>query len=685
MANVVTKNMDLFFYIKNSADYPPGQVLTDKFGYETTISGDGSRETVAIFNYTIKDLYNKLSTPKEVNNLYQLNKIDGDVIVNNDSIFTTSKEYTSSMIINNGKFSDYDNVNPDYNISDLDKLANGTIDRNNVFWRKMFSLFEYLKYNESNIVNKVNPSGIDTDELRGESLTIYNAEAVIGKYILAFVANNKQFTSNDTPKDGVYNEYRKKYFNPIYSDTWTADGTDEKNDLLWQNLNISYNPKSASIVVSSKYENRIDKITFTVQYYNANGSNGNNDTTYIWTFNIYFTPDAIIEAKAGSSYEVWTYNDADLDSQYKDTSGNFNILDNDYANTLSKDETIKKSFVVSKDEMASAITKKIVEITKEGLYSGYVEFKTTRVSPYIEPASDDGSTLAHVVWDNNNRIIQTFYIFYPSTEPTSTEQQAAVQSYLKKLHADCHPETRDDKGNVIYIGHGSTNEELNVFLSKMYPELFSLSSVSLIPIINDRFIGTSNAYDPAAYVHPVSVYDICRTIKLIPGFSNFGFNTDGSYEPKDDSSRAGVEVLYLGGLRDTEGKIIYDFPVLCTRSGNSSSSRPFTDIEGMNYYRQMNFDGNNVPSKSPDLIQFILLKLFEKMFIQGIDKAHIGQIGETTVTYSYESTYDPDNILMGANVGNVARFTINSIEYCVYAQRGKNFGSFSKTETINAD
>ena len=73
------------------------------------------------------------------------------------------------------------------------------------------------------------------------------------------------------------------------------------------------------------------------------------------------------------------------------------------------------------------------------------------------------------------------------------------------------------------------------------------------------------------------------------------------------------------------------------------------------------------------------------MFIQGIDKAHVGQIGETTVTYSYESTYDPDNILMGANVGNVARFTINSIEYCVYAQRGKNFGSFSKTETISAD
>ena len=686
MASTITNSMDLFFYIKNSADYPPGQVLTDKFGYETIKSSDGSgEETVAIFNYTIKDLYNKLSNPKVVDNLYQLNKIDGNVTVNNDTIFTTNKEYTSSIVINKGKNSEFANVNPDYNISDIDEYKAGTSDRNNVFWRKMFSLFEFLKYNESNIVNKVNPN-IDTDNLRGDSpdsIGLYNAESTIGKYILAFVANNKQFVAKDTPKDGIYNDYRKTYFGTAFSDTWTDGSIDDKNDKLWQDLNITYIPKSASIVTSSKYAGRIDKITFTLQYYNLTGSNGNNDVNYVWTFNLYFVPDAMIEAQSGSAFKVWSYNDTDLDSQYPDISGNFNILDNDRANILSKDETIKNSFVVTKDEMEKNIATKLVEICKDGLYSGFVQFKTTRISPYIEPGAEDGSTLAHVVWSNENRSIQTFYIFYPSTEPTATEQQAVVQAYLRDLHKDCHPQTLDSKGNVIYIGHGNTNEELNVFLSKMYPELFSLSEVILIPIQSSNYSGT-NPYDPSSYIHPVSINDIYNTIKTIPGFQNFGFNETGSYEPKDDSSRAGVEVFYMGGPKDIDGKIQYNFPVLCTRAGISSSSKPFTDIEGMKAYRQMDFNGNNVPSKTPDLLQFILIQLFTKMFVEGIDqgKAHISQIGDIQLIYAYENSYDQSGSLMGANVANVARFTINSIEYCVYAQQGKNFGSLSTSEII---
>lgn len=688
MANTITNSMDLFFYIKNSTDFPPGQVLTDKFGYETIKAADGSgEETVAIFNYTIKDLYNKLSNPKVIDNLYQLNKIDGGVAVNNDTIFTTNKEYTSSMIINNGKKSEFSNVNPDYNIADIDNYKDGTLDRNNVFWRKMFSLFEFLKYNESNIVNKIDPQ-IDTDNLRGDSpntLSIYNAESTIGKYILAFIANNKQFVANDTPKDGIYNDYRKTYFGTAFSDSWIDGSIDDKNDKLWQDLDIKYIAKTGSITSSSKYENRIDRISFTVQYYNLTGSNGLNDVTYVWTFNLYLVPDAFIEAQSGSIFKVWTYNDTDLDSQYDDISGNFNILDNDRANILSKDETIKNNFVVSKNEMAENIARKIVEITKDGLYSGFVEFKTTRISPYIKPGAEDGSTLSQVVWDNENRSIQTFYIFYPSTEPTVTEQQSAVQSYLRDLHKKCHPQTEDSKGNVIYIGHGNSNEELNVFLSKMYPELFSLSEVILIPIQSSNYLGT-DPYDPSAYIHPVAINDIYNTIKTIPGFQKFGFNETGSYEPKDDSSRAGVEVLYMGGPKNVDGKIQYNFPVICTRAGISSSSKPFTDIEGMSAYKQMDFNGNNVPTKTPDLLQFILIQLFTKMFIQGIDqsKAHIGQIGDIQLVYSYENSYDSSNALMGANVANVVRFTINSIEYCVYAQQGKNFGSLTTSESITS-
>lgn len=688
MANTITNSMDLFFYIKNSTDFPPGQVLTDKFGYETIKAADGSgEETVAIFNYTIKDLYNKLSNPKVVDNLYQLNKIDGGVAVNNDTIFTTNKEYTSSMIINDGKKSEFSNVNPDYNIADIDNYKDGTLDRNNVFWRKMFSLFEFLKYNESNIVNKIDPQ-IDTDNLRGDSpntLSIYNAESTIGKYILAFIANNKQFVANDTPKDGVYNDYRKTYFGTAFSDSWIDGSIDDKNDKLWQDLDIKYIAKTGSITSSSKYENRIDRITFTVQYYNLTGSNGLNDVTYVWTFNLYLVPDAFIEAQSGSIFKVWTYNDTDLDSQYDDISGNFNILDNDRANILSKDETIKNNFVVSKNEMAENIARKIVEITKDGLYSGFVEFKTTRISPYIKPGAEDGSTLSQVVWDNENRSIQTFYIFYPSTEPTVTEQQSAVQAYLRDLHKNCHPQTEDSKGNVIYIGHGNSNEELNVFLSKMYPELFSLSEVILIPIQSSNYLGT-DPYDPSAYIHPVAINDIYNTIKTIPGFQKFGFNETGSYEPKDDSSRAGVEVLYMGGPKNVDGKIQYNFPVICTRAGISSSSKPFTDIEGMSAYKQMDFNGNNVPTKTSDLLQFILIQLFTKMFIRGIDqnKAHIGQIGDIQLVYSYENSYDTTGALMGANVANVVRFTINSIEYCVYAQQGKNFGSLTTSESITS-
>lgn len=682
MSTTTTRTMDLFFYIKNSSDYPPGQVLTDKFGYETVTSSDGTNtETVAVFDYSVKDLYNKLTTPKVIDNLYQLNKIDGNVTVNNSSIFTTGTEYTSEIIIDDGKQSIYSDVNPDYEITDLDKYSSGALDRSHVFWRKMFSLFEFLKYNEQNIVNRVAPTGIDTDTLRTDSpdtLTLYNAESTVGKYIMAFVANKSQFLSKETPSGSVFNDYRKTYFNNVYSDNWTTDSTDEKNDLLWQDLNIVYSAKSGSITTSAKYADRIDVIRFTVQYYDLK-----RDENQLWTFNLYFTPDAIIEAKAGSAFKVWTYNDTDLDAQYSDTSGNFNVLDNDYANTLSTDETIQKSFVVSKSEMASEIAAKIVDITKDGLYSGYVEFKTTRISPYIEPASEDGTTKAHVVWDNNNRTIQTFYIFYPSTEPTITEQQSAVQQYLRTLHADCHPQTTDDDGNVLYIGHGTTSEELNVFLSKMYPELFSLSSVTIIPIMSTRYIGT-DPYDVSSYIHPVSIYDICQTIRKIPGFTNFGYNTDGSYQDESDNSRAGVEVFYLGGKSDDSGSIIYDFPVICTRAG-SSSEHPFTDIDGLSSYKQLRYDGNNVPERTSDLLQFILLRLFEKMFTKGVDtsKAHIGSIGEVNITYSYESGADENNVLLGKNVANVARFTINSIEYCVYAQQDKNFGSLSTSETIS--
>ena len=104
----------------------------------------------------------------------------------------------------------------------------------------------------------------------------------------------------------------------------------------------------------------------------------------------------------------------------------------------------------------------------------------------------------------------------------------------------------------------------------------------------------------------------------------------------------------------------------------------------MSAYKQMDFNGNNVPSKTPDLLQFILIQLFTKMFIKGIDqsKAHIGQIGDIQLVYSYENSYDSTGALMGANVANVVRFTINSIEYCVYAQQGKNFGSLSTSESI---
>lgn len=681
MPTTTMKSMDLFFYIKNSADYPPGQILTDKFGYETSTSGDGdSQETTAVFNFTIKDLYNKLTTPKVVENLYQLNKIDGNVTLSNKSIFTTETEYTSVMVIDNGKQSDYADVNPDYNISDLSKYIDGSLDRSHVFWRKMFSLFEFLKYNELNIVNRVEPTGVNKDLLRSDTpntFSIYNNENTVGKYILAFVANKNQFSSKETVQNAIYNDYRKTFFNPIYNDTWLYDGNDEKSDKLWQDLNISYNIKSASVTSSARYANRIDSIRFSIQYYDYK-----RDETQIWTFNLYLTPDAIIESKAGTSFEVWTYNDDDLDAQYKDMSGNFNKYDNDYANTLSSDERIKKSFIVTKTEMANQMAKKIIEITKSGLYSGYVEFNTTRVSPYIKPA--ESGTKASVVWDNNNRTIQTFLVFYTSSEPTSTEQQSAVQNYLRNLHKDCHPETVDSSGNVISIGHGTTPEELNLFLSKMYPELFSLSTVTIVPIISDRLNGT-DVYDPKAYIHPVSVYDICRTVKSIPGFTNFGFNTDGSYQDESDNSRAGVEVFYLGGMKSSDNKILYDFPIICTRAG-TSSEHPFTDIEGMKSYKQLEFNGNNVPEKSADLLQFILLRLFEKMFVKGtdVDKKHVGQVGEVMISYSYEGGYDANKDLFGKNVANIAKFTINSIEYTVYSQQGKNFGSLSTSESIGA-
>ena len=126
--------------------------------------------------------------------------------------------------------------------------------------------------------------------------------------------------------------------------------------------------------------------------------------------------------------------------------------------------------------------------------------------------------------------MQKFYIFYGSESqaPTLAQQIAAVKDYIKRLHTSghCHPMQYDEDGNITYIGHSDT--DLDMFLSKMYPELFTTTEVYIIPtstLINNL----GDRFDPNNYFGTANIEDAHDQIKNLNGvFGIFWRKTEKS-------------------------------------------------------------------------------------------------------------------------------------------------------------
>lgn len=672
----VTNSMSFFFYIKGSTDYPVGQLIDQNFGYDKSSSSE-----TAIFDYSVKDIYNKITNPKVIDNIYSLSVSSGMAIPSDSSYpsksYSADQEYISSMIVQNGDTTGYNHIIPNYTESDINNLGLATthsvggVDvyyREPVFWQKMFQLFEYIKGQESNIALSTEPTYTATNYTDNENFsTYYNAETVIGKYLALFIGGDHYYDNNEY-SNGI-NLYRSQYTG--------IDGTDSdsaKYERLWKTLGIRYIPESASSYTSGDYEGRVNYIRFSVAYTPVSGG----DET-IWTFKIYLTPGSFITNSVTTQYKVYTYNDSDLSDQYADTSTGFNIYDNDYAHTLLKSSESYNNFTVSNNEMQSQIIDELTTILKTGAYDGYVKFSTIRVSPYIS----NGEVLWTQSDSSYNRTTQIFYIFYNAEKPSASDQQDAIRSYLRNLHSSCSSETLNKDGTVKFIGHRTTTTEITNFLAKMYPSLFSEASITIIPCLNTSYTG-SDPYDPTAYLHPLTLANITNMMKTVSTYSGFLMAENGvAIVDSGTQTHFPVEIFHMGGAIDENGSqyIKYDFPLIATQSGNNVQN-PLTSIDGFENYKQKMFTTlTSAPTSTVDLFQFILLMLYKKSFEKGNTKARYSSIGGIDITYSFSSTYD-DSFAATDLVYNVAYFTLASVQFVVYSQIGKNFGSSESTESI---
>lgn len=684
MSDSRLQSIDLFFFVKGSKDYPVGYPVSDKFGFDALdSSGSGVTSELPIFSYSLKDLYTKLNEAKVIENIYSLD-LPAEYKIPN-SQYSVNPEYLSTLIINNGNEEVYKNINPNYtgSMNDENEETNST-HRENEFWQKMFTLFEFLKYKEKEMATSdelVSGSfGYDESNYSSGSLALINAESnIAGKLIMLFIANSKKLTPAPSKNPEDIRKFREYYVRERSAEDQYKGSRSE----LWETLNIDYVEKSASLHIS-KFTGRIDSLSFSLTYTDDAALSGS--TSMTWTFNLFFTPDAIIDSLGGSKYKVYTYNDIDFDNQYESVGEGFNPYDNDYANTLNKDENVKGKFIVSKQEVNKRIMNELLEIMKEGTYQKYVEFNTRRVIPFITQNDEDG--LKYVSWENPeaptaNQVTQTFYVFYSSSTPPSTvEQQDAVRTYLRNLHKSCSPQTTDEHGNVVFIGHGNTNEDINIFLSKMYPDLFSQTSLFIIPALSTRYIGSGvdiqNQFNPMKYIHPVALGDIYSAIVSVPELKTTKFDPEGNIS--SDGVHNAFEIFYLGGSLE-DNYIKFDMPFICLQK-DSSEKYPLTSITGFNQYKQKIFNGSDTTSRQYDIVQFILLKLFEKAFQNtandSINKGRYTVISGVPINYRYDGTYDSS--LKEKGVVNIAEFAILGITFVVYCQLGKNFGSATKVD-----
>ena len=723
-----------FFYVKGSKDYPIDQVVSDKFGYDNT--GDGTFAQTAVFDTSIKDILIRTTNPKQIDNLYSLYSDSSNGIsaksertglnIRNDR----SQEYLSSIIIDNGKVMSneiteptrfVDHIDPNYttfegkpytfeNVKDFrrdGKHENNIYPLEHIFWQKIYTICEFIKKYESEIINMYVDSSLKypsfirnaSDEKLlswyGSSDTVaamkrdLEAESEIGRFISLFIGkctdNSKHFQTRFESGDEVlvdnirYNPFRWKEMtgdDTLRHSAGEALSIDEEQEMFYNNqvLNLQYVYGTANFEPSSK-EGRIKKFSFEVK------ANYTDTISKTWVIVCYLDPDAFVNSSSISQYAVYTYNDEDMDGAKGADDDNYGIYDNDYANVASGSATLKNNFISSQSEFQKNIIQAITNIMKDGTYKYYQEFQTLRVTPTI-----DSENKKNLIWDSvNHSIMQKFYIFYGSESqaPTTAQQIAAVKDYIKRLHTSghCHPMKYDDDGNITYIGHSDT--DLDMFLSKMYPELFTTTEVYIIPT-NTMINKLGDKYDPDNYFGTSNIEDTHDQIKNLNGvFSLFEYASNGRaslVSSGEKQKNLPIEFIHIGSLngQETSGQnsldLRYPMPLICTAFG-TTDSRPLTSLSGFANYETkiFNYNQSNMNTFNyADKLQIVLIKLMEAMFTNDNNASYYSSIAGVKIDYEIDRNADSDLQTSGYKK-NVAKFVINNVNFTVIAHKGKAF------------
>ena len=723
-----------FFYVKGSKDYPIDQVVSDKFGYDNT--GDGTFAQTAIFDTSIKDILIRTTNPKQIDNLYSLYSDSSNGIsaksertglnIRNDR----SQEYLSSIIIDNGKVMSneiteptrfVDHIDPNYTtfegkpytFENVKEFKRGGKHENNIyplehiFWQKIYTICEFIKKYESEIINMYVDSSLKypsfirnaSDEKLlswyGSSDTVaamkrdLEAESEIGRFISLFIGkctdNSKHFQTRFESGDEVlvdnirYNPFRWKEMtgdDTLRHSAGEALSIDEEQEMFYNNqvLNLQYVYGTANFEPSSK-EGRIKKFSFEVK------ANYTDTISKTWVIVCYLDPDAFVNSSSISQYAVYTYNDEDMDGAKGADDDNYGIYDNDYANVASGSSTLKNNFISSQSEFQKNIIQAITNIMKDGTYKYYQEFQTLRVTPTI-----DSENKKNLIWDSvNHSIMQKFYIFYGSESqaPTTAQQIAAVKDYIKRLHTSghCHPMKYDDDGNITYIGHSDT--DLDMFLSKMYPELFTTTEVYIIPT-NTMINKLGDKYDPDNYFGTANIEDTHDQIKNLNGvFSLFEYASNGRaslVSSGEKQKNLPIEFIHIGSLngQETSGQnsldLRYPMPLICTAFG-TTDARPLTSLSGFANYETkiFNYNQSNMNTFNyADKLQIVLIKLMEAMFTNDNTAPYYSSIAGVKIDYEIDRNADSDLQASGYKK-NVAKFIINNVNFTVIAHKGKAF------------
>lgn len=753
MANV--HNMNLFFYIKGSKDYPNGLKISDKFGFEDATQEALFNKTTgflsvnpenAIFENSIRDLFVKNKGLLEVTNIYSLFGDEYNKILtsrwpgSNDTDATQmttrtdrTMEYISTWLIRPAQSSDteqddkdnnsYKYIFPNYNYESLDSIlsvSSPNIDgggkyeyspRSTIFWQKMFSLFEFLKKEEANIVD--NSITGDYPQLYSDNVangwwsdsvkTALDKESSLGQFIGLFIGSGNFAPANEAAN---LNRFRLTY--TTGTDTLPT-GINRTQESLWKKItaggdvsagiNIEYVEGSASFQ-RSVHTGRIASMSFSIKYlpYESVEIDDNKD---LWNFTVYFDPDSFMESASTSQFAVWTYNDTDLDEQYPDyNETGFNIYDNDYANMLRSESDPKRGhFVATDEEINASMAEKMLEIMQGTDFTGFYTFETTRVSPEIVENGTVGSKVNYEVsWHENesprtNVTKQKFYVFYNTTPPTPEQAKIAVQNYILELHSHCHEQTyysaSDSKVGVKYIGHPTNRTELINWLSKMYPDMFSETVVYIVPpSINHRKNQLTDEFlwNPEGYFNTVTPQRIYESMRTIYDFRNFELSTNGSVTIPTttgtgiDRKQFPTEVFHLGGLSDqlNNGTFKFGFPWIACTNNTDISLNPLTSQTGFADYVPKFFTEDVQPSSPADEFQLVMLYLTMRMFVNNDLKKKLTSINGVTI--AYEQDPSTDNSITSKKTYNVAKFIINAVTFKVYAQIGKSFGSIDSEE-----